>query len=61
MMPVGSLLGGLVVVAIEPLAGREWALRAPFLLGAAVYAVLAATVGPRLTTERIANARAAAG
>ena len=61
MMPVGSLLGGLVVVAIEPLAGREWALRAPFLLGAAVYAVLAATVGPRLTTERIANARAGAG
>ncbi len=61
MMPIGSLVGGLVVWAVEPWAGRDWALRAPFLATAAVFALLTVFVAPRLTTERIESARSGAG
>lgn len=60
MMPVGSLLGGIVVTVAEPLAGRTAALRAPFLLGAGVYLALFLVALPRLTTAQIDEARSRA-
>ncbi|MBO3759463.1 MFS transporter [Ciceribacter sp. L1K22] len=39
-MPLGALLGGVVVAFVEPDAGREMALRAPFLLAALGYGLL---------------------
>jgi len=39
-MPLGALTGGLVVSLLQNEAGREAALRAPFLLAAAGSAVL---------------------
>lgn len=39
-MPLGSLAGGLVVALVETEAGREAALRAPFLIAAGLSAVL---------------------
>ncbi len=61
MMPIGSLLGGVIVAAVEPWAGREWGLRAPFLVAAGGFVVVTAIAVPRLTTERIEGARNAAG
>jgi MFS family permease len=60
MMPVGALLGGVVVTVSEPLGGRELALRMPFLLAAAAYFALFVVALPRLSTRRIEEARAAA-
>ena len=57
MMPLGSLLGGLVVAMLEPAVGREWALRAPWLLGGAITLGLFAYVLPRLNSARIEEAR----
>jgi len=60
MMPLGALLGGLLVTLAEPVAGRELALRSPFFVSAAVHLVaLLAAVG-RLSTSRIEAAKAAA-
>ncbi|HEX7134833.1 MAG TPA: MFS transporter [Iamia sp.] len=60
MMPIGTALGGLVVVIAEPLWGRATALRAPWLVSAAIGLAIAAYAIPRLTTERMDAARAAA-
>ena len=60
MMPIGSLLGGVIVAATEPWAGREWALRSPFLVASAGFLVVTAFAAPRLTTARIEGARRAA-
>ncbi|NDL60797.1 MFS transporter [Phytoactinopolyspora mesophila] len=57
---LGSLLGGVVVTIGEPLFGREWALRAPFLLAAAIHVVLLVYALPRINTAQIDAARAAA-
>ena len=57
MMPIGSLIGGAIVAITEPLAGREWALRTPFIfaaivtLGSLLYAL------PNLNSRRIEEAR----
>jgi MFS family permease len=59
MIPVGSFLGGVIVAATEPLLGREWALRAPFVFAAAVQAGLYLYALPRLGSAQIARARAA--
>lgn len=56
-MPLGSLLGGLLVVAAEPLFGREWALRAPYLVAAAITLGLYVYALPRLNTTRIEEAK----
>lgn len=58
MMPVGSFVGGLIVAAAAPWAGREWGLRAPFLVTAVVFVALTAIASTRLTTDRIEAARA---
>ena len=57
MMPIGSALGGLVVVAIEPTFGRELGLRAPFIAAAVITAGLFVYALPRLNSSRIAEAR----
>lgn len=56
MMPLGSLLGGVVVAVAEPIAGREWALRWPFIIAAALTAALYFYALPRLNSRRIAEA-----
>lgn len=60
MMSVGALIGGAVVSAAEPLVGREWALRLPFLVGAGVFAATLAYAAPRLTSRRLAETEAPA-
>lgn len=60
MMPIGSLLGGLVVVTSETLVSREMALRLPWLIGAGLQVLLLVFAAPKLTTQRIEAARAAA-
>ena len=60
MMPVGAAIGGVVVAVGEPLLGREWALRSPFLLGAALGGLLFVYALPRLNSARIDETRARA-
>ncbi|HEU5152981.1 MAG TPA: MFS transporter [Iamia sp.] len=60
MMPIGTALGGLVVVLAEGPWDREAALRAPWFASAALAVVTCAYAIPRLTTERMDAARAAA-
>lgn len=57
MMPAGALLGGVVVAVADPLLGRAWALRSPFILGALVQLALFFYALPRLSSARIAEAR----
>ena len=61
MMPIGALLGGLIIVVTESVADRELALRMPWLLAGAAHFVLFVFAAPRLTTARMDAARAAAG
>jgi MFS family permease len=62
MMPIGTLIGGVLVSTVEATGSRELALRSPFVAAVAIHALLLAVVAPRLTTARIdeAKARAAA-
>ncbi len=60
MMPIGSLLGGTIVAFAEPLAGREWALRLPYVFAFIVQAGLFLYALPRLNSARIEAARATA-
>jgi MFS family permease len=60
-LPIGALLGGAIVSLVEPVGGRELALRTPFLVCAAMHLVVLLAVGSRLSTTRIEAARAAAG
>jgi MFS family permease len=57
MMPIGSLIGGALVWSMEPLAGREWALRIPYLVAAAASIGLYIYALPRLNSAKIAAAR----
>lgn len=50
---LGTLLGGMIVTLAEPSFGREWALRAPFLIAGAAHLILLAVVIPHLSTARI--------
>lgn len=56
-IPIGTLIGGALVDLLEPAVGREWALRSPYLLAAALGAILFIFAAPRLTTEKIERAR----
>ncbi len=57
MMPVGSLIGGAIVAITEPLAGREAALRAPFIFAAIVNLAALIYALPNLNSRRIEEAR----
>ncbi len=59
MMPIGSAIGGAVVVVVDAFASRQLALRAPWVVFALVHAALWFVVRAKLTTERIEAARAA--
>ncbi len=60
MMPLGSVLGGLTVSVFERLIDRPTALRAPFLVSAAVFALVYLYALPNLNTARIREATGAA-
>ena len=60
MIPVGALLGGLVVVVAENWVSRDVALRAPWFIAAAGQLLLYAFASTRLTTARMDAARAQA-
>jgi MFS family permease len=60
MMPIGAALGGVIVVIAEPLVGREWAIRAPFIFAALVHLALFFYAIPNLNSSRIEDARAMA-
>ena len=60
MMPVGSLLGGLIVAVTESYASREMALRMPFFVAAGVMVVIFLAALPRLNTTQLEAARSAA-
>jgi MFS family permease len=61
MMPIGSALGGVMVAVAEPVLGREWALRLPFLVAAVITAGLFVYALPRLNSARIEEAKQRAG
>jgi MFS family permease len=58
-IPIGGLIGGVMVVVLDGPLSRENALRAPWIVAGVAQLVLAAVVGGRLTTERVDGARAA--
>jgi MFS family permease len=60
MIPVGAFLGGVIVAGAEPVLGREWALRAPFIFAAVVQAALFLYALPRLSSAKIDAAKALA-
>ncbi len=60
MMPVGALLGGLIVAVTDAFASRQLALRMPWFVSAAGNVVLLMFVVGRLTTARMDGARNAA-
>jgi MFS family permease len=57
---LGTLLGGVLVSLGEPVLGREWALRMPFLLAGVAHLLLLLVVVPRINTPAIEAAQAAA-
>ncbi len=58
MIPIGGLIGGLLVDLLEGPLSREWALRAPWIAAGVAQLVLAAVVAGSLTGARIDAARA---
>jgi MFS family permease len=56
MMPIGSLVGGIIVAAFTPVVGRSAALRWPFFFTALCYAALLVYAIPRLSTARLEEA-----
>jgi MFS family permease len=60
MMPIGAATGGLLVWALEPSVGREWALRSTWFAVAIVHLGLFVFGRSKLTTDKIEAARAAA-
>ena len=60
MMPIGSLLGGIIVVVTDLFGTRELALRMPWWIAGILYFVLFVFARPKLTTAKIEAARAAA-
>jgi MFS family permease len=57
MLPIGAVLGGVIVAGTETFLGREWALRAPFLFAFVVHSGLFFYALPRLNSARIEAAR----
>lgn len=59
MIPIGSLLGGVLVVVVDTFASRDAALRVPFGVSAIAHILLLAYALPRLNTGEIDAAREA--
>lgn len=60
MMPVGGVLGGLIVAVSETFTDREMALRMPWFVAGIGWLALLGFAAPRLTIAKIEAARAAA-
>lgn len=60
MMPIGALLGGLIVAGTDVFVDREWALRSVWFVSAAIHLALWAVGRRVLTTERLEATRATA-
>ena len=60
MMPIGALVGGVMIVIGETAGSRDFALRLPWLVSGALQFALLAFAAPRLTTAKIERARAGA-
>ncbi|MBT8214821.1 MAG: MFS transporter [Acidimicrobiia bacterium] len=58
MMPIGSALGGLVMVVGESIVDRPFGLRLPYFVVAGAQLLLFLYAAPRLTTEKMEAARA---
>lgn len=58
-IPIGMFVGGGLVSALTLVLSREYALRAPYLLGVVLGLILWAMAAPRLTTAKIEAARKA--
>lgn len=58
MMPLGAIVGGIVVAAFEVATSRELALRMVFFIAAGIYGLAFIYAVPRLTTAKIESARA---
>ncbi len=59
MMPIGSLIGGAIVLVADATGSREFALRLPWFVAGALHIVLFVFAAPKLTTAKIEAARAA--
>ncbi len=59
VMPIGAIVGGVIVVVTERVADRELALRLPWIISGATMIGLLVYATPRLTTRRLDAARAA--
>lgn len=59
MMPIGAAVGGLTVMAVDVFTSRDAALRATWIVNAAIHLVLFTVGRSRLTTERLEATRAA--
>ena len=57
MMPIGSLLGGLIVLVTDTLGSRELALRMPWFVAGILHFVVFVFAAPKLTTAKIEAAR----
>ena len=60
MIPIGALLGGVIVSVTDAFGGRELALRMPWFAAAAGQLLLLVYAAPRLTSRAMDGARAAA-
>ncbi|MGJ8527157.1 MFS transporter [Maritalea sp.] len=58
LMPLGTLIGGVLVGVFEPSLGREFALRSPFFVAGAIMALVLIISLFRLTNAKIEAARA---
>lgn len=57
MMPIGALLGGLIMLVVETMADRSLALRFPWYVTGVGELALLAWASPKLTTAKIERAR----
>ena len=60
MIPIGALLGGVIVSVTDAFTGRELALRMPWVVVGAAYLLVLLYAVPRLTTAKIEGARSEA-
>ena len=58
-IPIGALIGGLLVAVLDGPMSREWALRTPWFIAGGCHLLLWALVAKQLTTERLDSVRAA--